>query len=269
MKPFERTQTAHLKKHSHWLTMKCSMLSLVRLVFLSLCTVPFRTSSCSDIRSFRDKISSCMHCSYKHKEFDLMKESLSEADEVETQNVVFFPPSSGCGWRDRCWEELLSRTSSAELLPPPGSASESWCSTESSLTQRSPEPRGRSKSVWSVWGFFVNSSPNLEFGNEPALCSLSLCPPAAVERARPARWSPCAGRDSGPPAPAAAERWSRPRGQRRGDRCGLRTTRPVPPLPVQSVDQEGLREEIFIHVFSCKTERVKFKTGSLCSSRQI
>lgn len=62
-----------LNKDSHWLTMKCSMLSLVRLVFLSRCTVPLRTSSCSDIRSFRDKISSCMHCSYKHKELCLMK----------------------------------------------------------------------------------------------------------------------------------------------------------------------------------------------------
>lgn len=63
---FSLTHTHRSGKHSHWLTMKCSMLSLVRLVLLSLWIVPLRTSSCSDIRSFRDKISSCIHCSCTH-----------------------------------------------------------------------------------------------------------------------------------------------------------------------------------------------------------
>lgn len=78
----------------HWLTMKCSMLSLVRLVLLSLWIVPFSTSSCSDTRSLRDKISSCMHCSWTHTQnncylLHFFKEAMITTDPTDLLKVFY------------------------------------------------------------------------------------------------------------------------------------------------------------------------------------
>ncbi|KAG7254023.1 hypothetical protein CRUP_031419, partial [Coryphaenoides rupestris] len=78
--------------------MKSSMFSLVRLVERSLWTVPCSTSSCSDTRSRRDTISSCMDCSCRESVFEDLaaKQSVFQAVERLVGSEFILSSSTSC-----------------------------------------------------------------------------------------------------------------------------------------------------------------------------